>query len=218
MRTMPSSSKSHRCSAAFLLRTELCLTHGRIGIAVGPRTWFGDQYLNNVSLSGTVLNNQLSGAFGYGMAISSAQNFTVQGNVLVGNTSFIGSRGPNCSTTDTTPDPAAFVQDQNTVQSSNIQSDVSIISDGDSLTCIMPPDGGDYWPYGGNPSSSQPSPGSSATPSASGSPSSAGGGGLSGGAKAGIAIGVILGVVVIGVLTHFIRKAALQRARMAGRY
>ncbi|TFK94255.1 hypothetical protein K466DRAFT_510078 [Polyporus arcularius HHB13444] len=194
----------------------------KIGIAIGPRTWFGDRYFNNVSSSGTVLNNQLTGAFGYGLAISSAQNFTVQGTVLVGNTSFIGSRGPNCSTTDTVPDPAAFVQDQNTVQFSNIQGDVKVISDADSLTCIMPPNGGDYWPFGGNPSSSPSSSGSSPTPfsTGSGGPSSSlsAGGGLSGGAKAGIAIGVILGVVAIGVLTHFIRKSALQRPRTTGRY
>ena len=90
------------------------------------------------------------------MAISSAVNFTVQGNTLVGNTSFIGSRGPNCSTADTTPSPAAFVEDQNTVQSSTIQGDFQTIPDGNSLTCITPPPGGDYWPYGGNPSSKSP--------------------------------------------------------------
>lgn len=33
----------------------------RIGIAIGPRTWFGGTYLNNISFGGTVLNNRLSG-------------------------------------------------------------------------------------------------------------------------------------------------------------
>jgi hypothetical protein len=32
---------------------------------VGPRTWFGDRYLKNVSFSGTVLGNNLTGTFGY---------------------------------------------------------------------------------------------------------------------------------------------------------
>ncbi|KAI0375936.1 hypothetical protein BV20DRAFT_1048178 [Pilatotrama ljubarskyi] len=187
----------------------------KIGIAIGPRTWFGDRYFNNVSLSGTVLNNQLTGAFGYGIAISSATNFTVQGNTLVGNTSFIGSNGPNCSTTDVTPSPAPFVQDQNTVQSSNIQSGFQLIPDGNSLTCIMPPEGGDYWPFGGNPSSSGSSPTSSGSPTSNSSPSSHGG--LSGGAKAGIAIGVILGVAALAIVTYFVRNWAVRRARASGR-
>ncbi|KAI1796114.1 hypothetical protein LXA43DRAFT_653957 [Ganoderma leucocontextum] len=188
----------------------------KIGIAIGPRTWFGDKYLNSVSSSGTVLNNQLSGAFGYGIAISSAVNFTVAGNTLVGNTSFIGSRGPNCSTTDTTPNPAAFVEDQNDVQSSSILGNFQTIPDGNSLTCILPPSGGDYWPFGGNPSptTSAPSPTSSST-STSPSGSSRG---LSGGAKAGIAVGVILGVAAIAAATYFVRKAMIQRTQMAGRY
>ncbi|KAI0751072.1 hypothetical protein C8Q80DRAFT_1155380 [Daedaleopsis nitida] len=195
----------------------------KIGIAIGPRTWFGDRYLNNVSTSGTVLNNQLSGAFGYGVAISSAQNFTVQDNTLIGNTSFIGSRGPNCSTADTTPTPAAFVQDQNTVQSSSIQNSFQVIPDGDSLTCIVPPEGGDFWPFGGNPSS-PPSPSSTASPSptqtsgamppGTSSPHA----GLTGGAKAGIAVGVILGVGALAALTYFIRRWVLNRARPTDRY
>ena len=123
---------------------------------------------------------------------------------------------------DTTPTPAAFVQDQNTVQSSNIQGDFQTVPDGDSLTCIMPPDGGDYWPFGGNPSTSPSStstPSSTqstgtATPSGASSPHT----GLSSGAKAGIAVGVILGVVAIAALTHFVRKWALNRAQATGRY
>ena len=70
----------------------------RIGIAIGPRAWFGDRYGRNTSDNGNVIGNHFSGAFGYGIALTSAKNFTVQGNNLIGNTSFIGSRGPNCST------------------------------------------------------------------------------------------------------------------------
>src|SRR5882762_5521516 len=121
----------------------------RIGIAIGPHTWFGDKYGSNVSFSGTVENNVLSGAFGYGIAVTSARNFTVQGNSLFGNTSFIGSRGPNCSD-NPLPNPGPFVVDNSNVVSSSLQSDFQSISNGDGLTCIIPPNG-DYWPYGGNP-------------------------------------------------------------------
>ena len=162
------------------------------------------------------MDNQLSGAFGYGIAISSAVNFTVSGNTLVGNTSFIGSRGPNCSTTDTTPNPAPFVEDENNVQSSSILGNFQDIQDGNSLTCILPPSGGDYWPFGGNPSPTPSSP--NPTSSSTGTSPSGSSQGLSGGAKGGIAVGVVLGVVAIAVATYFIRKAAIRRAQMAGRY
>lgn len=152
-----------------------------------------------------MLNNNLTGAFGYGIAMSSAVNFTVENNILVGNTSFIGARGPNCTSTDVTPSPAAFVVDYSTVQSSTVQFDFQNITDGDGLTCILPPDGGDYWPFGGNPTST-------ASPTGSGTASQAmgGSGGLSGGAKAGIAIAVILGVLGVAAATWFIRRRTLQ--------
>jgi hypothetical protein len=181
----------------------------RIGIAIGPRTWFGPQFGNNVSQSGTVLNNVLTGAFGYGIAMTSAVNFTVESNSLEGNTSFIGARGPNCSTTDSTPSPGPFVAELNNIQSSTLQFDFQNITDGDGLTCILPPDGGDFWPFGGNPNPVAGEPG--AMPSSSGTAAqSSGVGGLSGGAKAGIAIGVILAVLAVAVVTWFIRKRALQ--------
>lgn len=169
----------------------------RIGIAIGPRTWFGSEYGNNVSLSGNVYNNRLSGAFSYAIGMTSAKNFTVENNVLFGNTSFIGARGPNCSSTDTTPSPAAFVIDQSTVSQSTTQSNFTSISDGNSLTCVQPPDGGDYWPFGGNPSATTPS-----------SPSS----GKSSSSTAGIVVGVIVGLLFVAVLAFFIRRWVLKRA------
>lgn len=189
----------------------------KIGIAIGPRTWFGDRYGDNVSFSGTVLNNRLTGAFGYGMALTSARNFTVEGNVLFGNTSFIGSRGPNCSSVDITPNPAAFVVQQNTTAQSTTQLDFQAIPDGDGLTCILPPDGGDYWPFGGNPDSPTNNGGdtgngtSPQTPGAGQGQGNDNGGGLSGGAKAGIAIAVILGVAGIALLAWYIRRWAMKK-------
>lgn len=178
----------------------------RIGIAIGPRTWFGNQYGNNVSTGGTVLNNQLTGAFSYGLAMSSATNFTVENNVLIGNTSFIGARGPNCTTGDPTPPPAAFVIDLSNVQQSTTQSDLTPVSDGDSLTCVLPPDGGDFWPFGGNPDSSTPpvSP-PEAPPSTSTTKHS------STGTTVGIIFGAISAVFLIAALAWFIRKWALRR-------
>ena len=155
------------------------------------------------------MSNHLSGAFGYAVAITSASNFTVENNDLFGNTTFIGSRGPNCTTYDTTPTPQPFVVDRNNTQDLSLQSNFVNIPDGDSLTCILPPDGGDYWPYrdpNSNNTSSNGSGGGSSTPSSLGNNN-----GLSGGAKAGIALGVVLGLALIAAATYFIRKAALKR-------
>ena len=70
----------------------------------------------------------------------------------MGNTSFIGSRGPNCSTSDTTPQSAAFIVSYANVTASTLQSNFQPVQDAQGLTCVRPPPGGDYWPYGGNSS------------------------------------------------------------------
>ncbi|KAG2135711.1 uncharacterized protein EDB93DRAFT_1322697 [Suillus bovinus] len=173
----------------------------KIGIAIGPRTWFGNEYLNNVSTGGTVLNNQFTGAFSYSIAISSATNFTVENNVLVGNTSFIGARGPNCTTGDPTPSPAAFVIDINNTAQSTTQSNFVDNNNGDALTCVLPPPGGDYWPFGGNPSSSS----SPTSPEPSSSHSSTG-------KIVGIVLGVIAAILFLAFVTWYTRRWALRRA------
>ena len=151
--------------------------------------------------------------------MSSSRNFTVENNTLWGSTAFIGSRGPNCTSSDTTPASAPFVIDWSTVTNSTVQSDFQNITDGDSLTCVVPPDGGDFWPYGGNPADTSDPP---IDPFASDSPSSSSGsggmssGGMSSGAKAGLAIGIILGVAAVAVASWYIRKWALQRAATSG--
>jgi hypothetical protein len=182
----------------------------RIGIAMGPQTWFGNHYGANVSSSGSVLNNWLTGAFGYGIAITSAQNFTVQGNALFGNTSFIGSRGPNCSTSDPTPASAAFIVEWANVTTTSLQSVFQSVQDANGLTCVQPPDGGDYWPYGGNPSSGNfTSPISVAPPT---SPSAKSSGALSSASsKAALAIGIIIAVVALILVLIFVRRWALNR-------
>jgi len=182
----------------------------KIGIAIGPRTWFGDRYLNNVSFSGTVLNNRLSGAFSYGIAMSSATNFTVEDNVLFGNYSFIGASGPNCSTSDVVPTPAPFVYDNSTT-GITLQTSFQLIPDADSLTCVLPPENGDYWPYGGDPGSSSTSKSADQSSSDSSSSSSVGG-------SAGVVVGVIAGVAAFGVLTWFVRKWVLKRIEKKNLY
>jgi len=165
----------------------------KIGIAIGPRTWFGNEYGNNVSRSGTVINNKLSGAFSFGIAITSTQNFTVQGNTLFGNTSFIGSRGPNCSSTDVVPNPSPFVVGTNLTQELNFQANFQHIADGDSLTCVLPPPGGDYWPFGGNPGNASVRSGPSGTTAVA------------------VALGLIIGLITVAIISWYVRRWALRR-------
>jgi parallel beta-helix repeat protein len=191
----------------------------KIGIAIGPRTWFGNEYKNNVSRNGIVLNNLFSGAFSYGIAITSATNFTVQGNSFFGNSSFIGARGPNCSATDSVPPPAQFIIQANTTSSINLSSNFVNISDGDGLTCVLPPNGGDFWPFGLNPSNfSSPSSPSSSSNSTN-SPNSTNPSNPTTPAtnkhvsshRGDIAAGVIAGLILCGLATWLIRRCVVQR-------
>ncbi|KAF9462052.1 hypothetical protein BDZ94DRAFT_763346 [Collybia nuda] len=170
----------------------------KIGIAVGPRTWFGDKFGNNISHSGIITGNKFSGAFSYAIAVTSARNFTIENNSLMGNTSFIGARGVNCSESDSVPPPAPFIVDPRTTETLSVQPNFESISDGDSLTCVMPPNGGDYWPFGKNPSNTTGHPEGSSDHGAKGS-------------TAGIVVGVILGVLAVAVGAWFVRKWAMNR-------
>jgi parallel beta-helix repeat protein len=156
-----------------------------------------------------VLDNRLTGALSYGIAITSASNFTVQNNVMFGNTSFIGARGPNCSASDIVPTPAAFIMDTNTISNFAIQSDFQTIPDGNSLTCVLPPNGGDYWPFGLNPSNTS-------TTAASAGPTSTNGKGSppskSHNSAAAVAVGVIVGIIACAIVSFFIRKWAIKRS------
>ncbi|KAJ7639528.1 hypothetical protein FB45DRAFT_905931 [Roridomyces roridus] len=123
----------------------------KIGIAIGPRIWFGDQYLDNMTFAGTVTGNRLSGAFVYGIAMSASENFTVHENAMFGNYTFIGGSGPDClDNGQFVPAPAAFIYDSST-STVPLQSDFQYVRDGDLLTCMLPPAGGSYWPHGRAP-------------------------------------------------------------------
>lgn len=142
----------------------------------------------------------------------------MQNNFLFENTSFIGSRGPNCSSSDPTPSSAAFIVSPANVSSSSLQSNFQSVPDAKGLTCVLPPDGGDYWPYGGNPSQGNFTPPISTEPSSPTPSHSAqaqhSGGHTSAGAKAGLAIGIVLGVIAIIAAIVFIRRRAVNRQLM----
>lgn len=137
------------------------------------------------------------------MAAASLANFVVQDNVLVGNTTFIGAQGPNC--TKKNPDvPAsqAFVSQDSTITGSKLQDGFTNVTDGDNLNCIVPPNGGDYWPYGKSHAQDAPP----FVPDAFG-----GGSGLSTGAKVGVAIAVLAGAVFVGLVVWYVPRWVKQR-------
>ncbi|KAH9482304.1 hypothetical protein JR316_0004402 [Psilocybe cubensis] len=174
----------------------------KIGIAIGPKTWFGDRYGNNVVKNGVVQNNKLSGAFSYGIAATSATNFTIQGNAMFGNTSFIGARGPLCTDSDVVPTPGPFILDPTTTTDMSVQSDFQHSNEADAFTCVLPPNGGDFWPFGLNPSNSSTSAGTNGTKPTSGN-------------TAGVAIGVIVAVIATAIITWFARKKIIAHREAA---
>ena len=205
---MPSSSMFFKLLFEGLVIEPDCCENNRIGIAIGPRLWYGNRYRDNTSRNGTVINNQLSGAFSYGIAITSATNFTVQRNSIIGNSSFIGYRGPSCPTSNTVLTPAPFVTEVNTTSSMSISSNFANISDGNSLFCVLPPNGGDFWPFGVNPSSQL----SQSTPSNSTSAtSSSSGGGRSGAIIGGVVLGGVVLTLLLCTLATWLRKYLLRR-------
>ncbi|EIW73463.1 hypothetical protein TREMEDRAFT_14833, partial [Tremella mesenterica DSM 1558] len=131
----------------------------KIGIAVGPRTWFDDQFGNNVSTGGVIENNVLQGAFSFGIAVSSAKSFTLQNNTFINNISFVGSYGVNCTTGASTPHPpTALLFDPSNTENITIIPGSSTTS-GDNLdfvngkaeglTCFVHPPTDEFaWPYG----------------------------------------------------------------------
>lgn len=135
------------------------------------------------------------------MGINSAVNFTVQGNYLFGNTSWIGTKGPNCTDTPTLPAVEAFVVDANRVLSSNIQTEnMATVDSADSLTCIVPSDG-NYWPYGGEP---QPFVPGEIPPWVHDS-------GASLGEKIALGLGIPLGIAAAAFITWYFRRWFLAR-------
>ncbi|KAJ7181635.1 hypothetical protein C8R43DRAFT_1116993 [Mycena crocata] len=104
-----------------------------IGIAIGPRAWFEDEYLDNITFGATIVADRLSD------------------NVFFDNYTFIGGAGPDCPFNgDSVPAPAPFIYD-NSTSNSSVQDDFQFVVEGDLLTCMLPPAGGYYWPQGTAP-------------------------------------------------------------------
>ncbi|CAE6485510.1 unnamed protein product [Rhizoctonia solani] len=127
----------------------------KIGLAVGLRVWFGTKWGNATAFGASVIENKISGAFGFGMAVSGVSNFNILNNTIAGNASFIGAKGPNCTTDDVVPPAVDFVVDPNTFVSSKIGGTVFKAHGITALLCVTPPrGGGNVWPLGTWPNSS----------------------------------------------------------------
>lgn len=101
--------------------------------------------------------------------------------------------------------------------SGKLQDDFIGISDGDSLTCVLPPNGGDFWPFGLNPSnSSRSSGGGGGGKDGSGDAGSSGPGNVSGSSKngsntAGVVVGIIFGLLAVALVAFFGRRYLLRK-------
>ncbi|ODN81808.1 hypothetical protein L202_02172 [Cryptococcus amylolentus CBS 6039] len=129
----------------------------KMGIALGPDAWFSDQRFGaNKSTGGVIRDNSLSGAFAFGMGVTSAEDFVIENNTFFGNTSFIGVQGPNCTTGWKTPHPSVPLLSESTYLV-NVSIDVPdsspfdfVNGTGIGLTCFVAPNKTEYaWPYGG---------------------------------------------------------------------
>ncbi|KAG8747422.1 hypothetical protein FRC10_001093 [Ceratobasidium sp. 414] len=123
----------------------------KMGIPVGLKPWFGEKWGNATAFGGSVIGNKLSGAFGFGMPVSGVKDFTIANNTLFGNTSFIGTKGPTCTTTDVVPPAVDFVLDPNTIASSEISGNFKLHGITGLLCFTPPPRGGQVWPLGTPP-------------------------------------------------------------------
>jgi len=169
----------------------------KVGIAMGPRVWFGQGADRNVSFGATIRDNQFSGGLGFAMAANAVTNFTIENNVLVGNTSFFGVQGVNCTKGVKPITPGAFVQIPANVTHSQVQSDFITVQDADQLICISPPDG-DFWPVGDGrvPALSPLEPTQNESSKAR---------------KVGLGLGIPLGLLAAALLTFYGRRWYLRR-------
>ncbi|KLT43063.1 hypothetical protein CC85DRAFT_284819 [Cutaneotrichosporon oleaginosum] len=140
----------------------------KIGIGVGPKVWWAETY-QNTSRGGEVSNNVLSGAFSFGVAVGGVQNFRITNNSFVGNATFIGSYGANCTQWDKTPNPpTALLREPDSLVNVEIaKRDDYGWTDGrvQGLTCFVPPPANEWaWPYGGGGFNADPTTSASTPP------------------------------------------------------
>ena len=125
----------------------------RVGIVVGPASWSDDT--DSVVHSGSVTDNILEGTrFGYGIVVSSADQFTVLRNSIDDNAVFSGVPGLNCPTAPQNGPPMGFLINRGsatgTFQSEFVNGEVQHsgldishrMPSSSSVICINPPDEG----------------------------------------------------------------------------
>jgi hypothetical protein len=80
----------------------------KVGIVIGPASWSDDT--DSVVHSASVTDNAFEGEhFGFAIVVSSAQQFTVLRNQLVGNVKFSGAKGARCPKAPENGAPTAFL-------------------------------------------------------------------------------------------------------------
>jgi hypothetical protein len=87
----------------------------KAGIVVGPASWSDD---TETTVHGaTVTDNEFRGAhFGYGLAVSSAKDFTVLRNTVSDDAAFTGVPGPKCPRAPENGKPTAFLINRGSVE------------------------------------------------------------------------------------------------------
>lgn len=80
----------------------------KVGIVIGPSSWSDDT--ETLSKGASVYENTFQGDFfGYGIVVSSAEDFSVQGNKADPEARFRGVPGPRCPTAPPNGLPAPFL-------------------------------------------------------------------------------------------------------------
>jgi hypothetical protein len=87
----------------------------KVGIVAGPSSWSDDT--DTVVHGATVDANTFNGPhFGYGIVVSSAEEFTVINNKIAEDAAFSGVPGPSCPTAPENGSPAAFLLHRSSAQ------------------------------------------------------------------------------------------------------
>src|SRR5258708_878529 len=90
---------------------------------------------------------------GYGIAVSGIRSAEITSNILQFPTYFTGSQGINCTSHSYSLPPVPCVVDGSRPSDDTLvlQEEFQSIDNADSLTCVIPPDGGGWWDYSGRP-------------------------------------------------------------------
>lgn len=80
--------------------------------------------------------------------MSGISQFTIANNTIIGNSSFIGAKGPNCTASDVVPPAVDFVVDPTTILNATITGPFKAHGI-NTVLCVTPPrGGGNVWPIG----------------------------------------------------------------------